>query len=256
MLLPSLASPLFALLQSCSPCAAQCDALAGTDRSTCLLQCEQRERPSDSGMTTWRRQERLGGAPPGSAHVDEAGSTTVVQTVGADGERTTTTTTRDRSGAHTVTQRGEPPPSKTASAPPSASAAPRRDGVAPDAWPALARCQASCDPRAQASDRATCKLTCLQLSTHFRGSRTAAHLARTHAATPSTSVGATATTAATTTAAATTVAAEAPGCHDACSDRAARCEAGCDGSAGERATCGLQCREAHGACARRCPAPD
>ncbi|MBX7081537.1 MAG: hypothetical protein K1X88_20215 [Nannocystaceae bacterium] len=189
MLLPTLASPLLALLQSCSPCTAQCDALEGTDRSTCLLQCEQREQPSKSGMTTWRREERLGGAPPGSAHADEAGSTTVEQTVAADGERTTTTTTRDRSGTHAVTQQGEPSPAKAASSPvptrtaaPPVSAAPRRDGVAPDAWPALAKCQASCDPRAEASARATCKLTCLQLSTHFRGSRTAAFLSRTRGA--------------------------------------------------------------------------
>jgi hypothetical protein len=140
-------------------CASDCAAIAeGTDRQTCLLQCEQRDTPRESGMTTWRREEHLGGAPPGSPHEYESGTTTRTETTTAEGTTTTITTTGKRGTA--------------AAAGTKSAAAPRRPVVAAAAvnqaaagpWIVLSRCQARCDPERAASPRAACKLRCLEAS--------------------------------------------------------------------------------------------
>ncbi len=136
-------------------CASECAAVAaGTDRQTCLLQCDQADAPRDSGMTTWRREEHLGGAPPGSPHEHESGTTTVTETTTADGTTKTTTTTGKRGAA-------APRPASTAT-PRAAAVAVNQAAAGP--WLVLSRCQARCDPERAASPRAACKLRCLEAS--------------------------------------------------------------------------------------------
>ncbi len=180
MPMPALALLSFvrALLQA-PACAHECDALAGTDRQTCLLTCEQHERPSDSGVTTWHREDRLGGAPPGSAHEGESNTTTREQTTDARGN----VTTRGDATAHGTTAAGPrpstPTPSTTTANARSASRAtsPARaattGSAARDDWFGIASCQRECDPRDVDHERARCKLGCLRLSTRWTGSRAA-----------------------------------------------------------------------------------
>jgi hypothetical protein len=137
-------------------CATECAALAaGTDRQTCLLQCDQADAPRDSGMTTWRREEHLGGAPPGSPHEHESGTTTVTETMTADGTTTTTRTTGKRGNAAATGSMGPTTPRPAVVAVNQAAAGP---------WIVLSRCQARCDPERAASPRAVCKLRCLEAS--------------------------------------------------------------------------------------------
>src|SRR5262249_10654306 len=92
LLLPALLA-LSVMAQPPSSCASECAAQEGTDRQTCLLQCEQQETPrSGTGMTRWHRQENLGGAPPGSQHEGEAETIVTTTTTTADGSSNTTTT--------------------------------------------------------------------------------------------------------------------------------------------------------------------
>lgn len=142
-------------------CASECAAEAGTDQQTCLLQCEQRDTPRrDTGATRWRRQEQLGGAPPGSPHEGEAESVTTTTTTSADG--TSTTTTKSTGGKGTTTRAGLP-----AAAAPTTKRATTTTALRED-YPALARCMNGCDPQTDARPRAQCKLGCLQLSMHWR----------------------------------------------------------------------------------------
>jgi hypothetical protein len=133
-----------------SPCASECATQEGTDRQTCLLQCDQQETPrSGTGVTRWRREDNLGGAPPGSAHEGEAESITTTTTTTADGTSSTTTSTT-RSAAQSK---------------PSATPTSKRSR---EDYPALAKCMNGCDPDTVASSRAQCKLSCLRLSVHWR----------------------------------------------------------------------------------------
>src|SRR5687768_17284453 len=90
-------------------CRRECDAItAETDRQTCLLQCDQSDAPGNgTGTTKWRREERLGGAPPGSKHEGESDTTTTVETTKRDGTTTSETTTTKKSGT-TVTNGAAP----------------------------------------------------------------------------------------------------------------------------------------------------
>jgi hypothetical protein len=139
-------------------CARACDAIAAeTDRQTCLLQCDQSERPSDgTGVQKWRREERLGGAPPGSKHENESGTTTTIETTRRDGATSVETTTTRRSGATVAaTPASSPVPTKAPQA---------RNMSAAGPWIVLAKCQLGCDVDRNARTRATCKLGCLDAS--------------------------------------------------------------------------------------------
>ncbi|HWB81205.1 MAG TPA: hypothetical protein VG755_39850 [Nannocystaceae bacterium] len=154
-----LASALLALsvMAPTESCASECAAQAGTDRQTCLLQCEQQETPrSGTGMTRWHRQENLGGAPPDSPHAGE--DETVVTTTTTTAEGTSTTTTTSTSGATTKSGAAAKPASVRA-------ASAKRGG---EDYPALAKCMNGCDPDSVAHTRAQCKLGCLRLSVHWR----------------------------------------------------------------------------------------
>lgn len=139
-------------------CRRECEGiLAETDRQTCLLQCDQSASPGDStGTTRWRREERLGGAPPGSQHEDESGTTTIVETTNRDGLTATEITTTKKSGK-TVTTGGGPTPVRT-------TAPVARNMGAAGPWLVLAKCQSTCDADRNAPTRATCKLKCLAAS--------------------------------------------------------------------------------------------
>lgn len=142
-------------------CRSDCESLGGTDRQTCLLQCGQQDAPRDSGRTEWRREERLGGAPPGSAHEDESGTTTTVETINPDGTKSTTITTTSKRGTKVVTPAPAPP---GAPASPRPSAVVARNAAAAGPWIVLAGCQSRCDADREPKRRATCKLACLDAS--------------------------------------------------------------------------------------------
>jgi len=139
-------------------CRRECEAIAAeTDRQTCLLQCDQSERPGDgTGTTRWRREERLGGAPPGSQHENESGTTTIVETTNLDGITATEITTTKKS-RKTVTTGNAATPVRT-------TAPVARNMSAAGPWLVLAKCQSTCDADRSAPTRATCKLKCLAAS--------------------------------------------------------------------------------------------
>lgn len=159
LLLPALLA-LSVMAQPPSSCASECSALAGTDRQTCLLQCDQQETPrSGTGMTRWHRQENLGGAPPDSPHAGEDETIVTTTTTTADGTSTSTTTATSAKGA--VTKSG-------ASAKPVAVRAVTASKRGGEDYAALAKCMNGCDPDTVAHTRAQCKLSCLRLSVHWR----------------------------------------------------------------------------------------
>jgi hypothetical protein len=168
LLLPALLA-LSVTAQPPSSCASECAALEGTDRQTCLLQCDQQETPrSGTGMTRWHRQENLGGAPPGSQHEGEAETITTTTSTTADGTSTTTTTTT--SGRGTTKSSASPKPASTAVRATPTITSSRAPGQRED-YAALAKCMNGCDPQTEAHTRAQCKLGCLRLSVHWRSNR-------------------------------------------------------------------------------------
>ena len=159
LLLPALLA--LSVMAPAESCASECASLEGTDRQTCLLQCDQQETPrSGTGMTRWHRQENLGGAPPGSQHAGEDETVVTTTTTTADGTSSTTTSTTGAKGSATKNGVSAKPTAVRA-----VTATSKRSG---EDYPALAKCMNGCDPDTVAHTRAQCKLGCLRLSVHWR----------------------------------------------------------------------------------------
>lgn len=165
LLLPALLA-LSVMAQPPSSCSSECATEDGTDRQTCLLQCEQQATPRrGTAITRTHRQENQGGAPPGSAHEGEAETITTTTTTTADGTSATSTTTTGSSGTTTTKGTAKPAGAPAVRAVTQHASGPRED------YAAIAKCMNGCDPQTEAHTRAQCKLGCLRLSMHWRANR-------------------------------------------------------------------------------------
>lgn len=248
-----------------------------TDRTTCELVCEtkaQNQREGGPKIQVWKKTKEMGGPPPEipvGYEGDTSGTHTTVITTNADGTTTEKTHTHTQgSSERTIRKKtvvtGSGPHSTGSATPGARRARPARTAASRKAYSArvaLASCQTRCNAQARATDRVTCKLSCLQRH------KTPATVPAVHAnPVPRRAKGVPrpkptwATGASTSPSARPTSKGKAgpspsedatrQSCRNACESQMASCKSACSGSGSDTVTCELNCTETRRSCARKC----